>query len=151
MKRNSTGQYEHDNEIMYARDPETGEEFIYFIAEKQKLDIRSVFEEDADDIGKLQHLKRRFVNAYRKEFSKEDARYKHFVIEELDGFQSNGTKKIIADLDIKESEMEACIYLKKDVDPRLAQIARARVVSAIDAFCTQIGEDFKLKVYRPAE
>ena len=68
MKKNSTGQYEHDNNIMYARDPETGEEMVYFIAEKQKLDIRSVFEEDADTIGDLQGLKKRFVRIYRKKF-----------------------------------------------------------------------------------
>lgn len=152
MKKNSTGQYEHDNNIMYARDLETGEEMVYFIDEKQKLDIRSVFEEDADTIGELQSLKKRFVRIYRKKFSEEDARYKHFVIEELDQFQSNGMKKIIADLNIKDNnEMETCIYIKKDVDPRLAQIVRTRVVSAIDAFCCQIGGDFKLKVYRPAE
>ena len=73
------------------------------------------------------------------------------MIEELNKFQPNGMKEIIADLNIKGSnEMEVCIYIKRDVDPRLAQIVRARVVSAIDAFCCQIGEDFKLKVYRPA-
>ncbi len=152
MKKNSTGQYEHDNSIMYARDPETGEEMVYFIAEKQKLNIRSVFEEDADTIGEIQQLKKRFVRIYRREFSKEDARYKHFVIEELENFQPNGAKKIVADLNLKDdNKMETCIYIKRDLNPRLAQIVRARVVGAIDAFCDRIGGDFELKVYRPAE
>lgn len=151
MKKNSTGQYEHNNDIMYARDPETGEEMVYFICKTQGLIIRSVFEEDANRIGDLQELKNRFIKVYRKQFAKEDARYKHFLIEELNGFEVDGMKKIVADLNIKEeNEMETCIYVKKNLDPRLAQIARTRVVTAIDAFCKKIGEEFLIKVYRPS-
>lgn len=152
MKKNSTGKYEHDNDIMYARDPETGEEMVYFICKKQSLIIRSVFEEDANRLGNLQGLKNRFIKVYRREFAKEDARYKHFLIEELNGFELDGMKKIVADLNIKENnEMETCIYVRKNTDPRMAQIVRARVVNAIDAFCNKVGEDFLLKVYRPTE
>lgn len=152
MKMNSTGKYEHDNNFMYARDIETGEEMIYLICEKQRLVIRSVFEEDVYRIATLQKMNNRIKKAFVKEFSKENARYEHFLIEELDGFQDDGMRKIIADLNIKpNNEMETCIYIKKNLDSRLAQIIRTRVVNAITRFCTHIGENFNLKVYRPAE
>ena len=57
MKMNTTGEYLQEEGSVYAEDRETGEEkIIYYVSKKQRITIRSVFEEDAYKIAKLQKM-----------------------------------------------------------------------------------------------
>ena len=69
MKMNTTGEYLQEEGSVYAEDRETGEKIIYYVSKKQRITIRSVFEEDAYKIAKLQKMNNREKNWLVKEFS----------------------------------------------------------------------------------
>ena len=152
MKMNTTGEYLQEEGSVYAEDRETGEKIIYYVSKKQRITIRSVFEEDAYKIAKLQKMNNREKNWLVKEFSKKESIEKFFLIEDLENFQQDGTRRILGTLNIlAKGKGEACIHIKHNVDPRLAEILRSRVAIALDDFCYALGREIMISIYRPAK
>ena len=154
MKRNTTGQYLQEEGSVYAEDTESKEKIIYFVNQEQRVIIRSVFEEDVYNIAPLQKMNNREKNWLIKRFAEPESVEKHFVIEDLENFQADGTRKILGVFNILErgkEEGEACIYIKRNVDPRLAELLRNRVAITLDDFCYALGREIMINIYRPAK
>ena len=152
MKMNSTGEYLQEEGSVYAEDIKTGEKIIYYASENQRITIRSVFEEDAYKIARLQKMNNREKNWLIKELAKKESIEKFFLIEDLENFEKDGTRRILGTLNLlKKNKGEACIYVKYNVDPRLAEILRSRVAIALDDFCYALGREIVISIYRPSK
>jgi len=156
VKRNSTGQYLQEEGSVYAEDVESEEKIIYFVNQEQRVVIRSVFEEDVYNIAALQKMNNREKNWLLKKFAEPESVENYFVIEDLENFQTDGTRKILGVFNIlqrkkEEDEGEACIYVKRNVDPRLAELLRNRVAITLDDFCYALGREIMINIYRPAK
>ena len=87
-----------------------------------------------------------------KEFAKKESIEKFFLIEDLENFEKDGTRRILGTLNLlKKNKGEACIYVKYNVDPRLAEILRSRVAIALDDFCYALGREIVISIYRPSK
>lgn len=157
MRMNSTGEFIQEEGSCYAEDVVTGERIILYINEEERILIRSVFEEDAFKIAKLQKMNNREKKWAVKMFSKETARDKYFMIEDLEEFEKDGTRKVlgffnILDKNNADSEIEraeACIYVRRKENPILAEILRNRVAIALDEFCFALERKIDIAIYRP--
>lgn len=59
MRMDSTGEFIQEEGSCYAEDIVTGERIVLYINEEERIVIRSVFEEDAFKIAKLQKMNNR--------------------------------------------------------------------------------------------
>lgn len=157
MKRNTTGKYLQEEGSVYAEDIESKGKIIYFVNQEQRVVIRSVFEEDVYNLAPLQKMNNREKNWLIKKFAEPESIEKYFVIEDLENFQADGTRKILGVFNIleqgkgREEEGEACIYVKRNVDPRLAELLRNRVAITLDEFCYALGREIMIEIYRPSK
>lgn len=157
MKMNSTGEFLQEEGSCYAEDIATGERIVLYINKEERIVIRSVFEEDAFKIAKLQKMNNREKKWTLRMFSKETAKDKYFMIEDLENFEKDGTRKIVGFFNILEKDNadseiergEACVYVKRKENPILAEILRNRVAIALDEFCFALERKIDIAIYRP--
>lgn len=85
-------------------------------------------------------------------FAEPESVENYFVIEDFENFQTDGTRKILGVFNIlqrknEEDEGEACIYIKRNVDLRLAELLRNRVAITLDDFCYALGREIMINIY----
>lgn len=142
MKRPEIDEFVQEEGQAIAQNTQTGEEIVFIKDEKNRLTMRSMFEEDADMVSEIVGFNYKKRKILKKELQKEESEYSYYVLEELLQYDERGERKVIAvaQLDANE-DIVIMVPLKKGSSAKEFEFAKLVLLERIRAIVNEFYEE----------
>ena len=141
MKMPEIGEFVQEVGSPYAENTVTGEEIVFFEDEDSNLIIRSMLEEDVDELSKLKKFTNRERKNLMKNLQKRESENCNFVIVESNICDSKGNRKIFAMAKLEPNEnMNVVVFLKNPGNISAYDIAKRCAITRINSLMTKFYE-----------
>lgn len=138
MKRPKLEEFIQREGTPYAENTKTGKEIILFEHEKSNLYLRTMFEEDVNQITKIGKLKTKTKRQLIQKIKKQQSDEHCCILQELHKYDENGERKFVGLAEIKEKDITINIIIQKQSNFQEYEYESMSIFARVDSIITDM-------------